>query len=156
MQIAGGTLNLRRATVAFLTAYITITILGTLLSFGIAAVWRLPPSTQPMQNKAYLLSEPFLPGLNLVVWMFCSWIYFRRTSESSARRADTLILGAFWLLVALPLDYMAFVLIKTPLSLSPFDFYVGQFPWIYLIYLAVFTAPFCYGELRRLSLRPLN
>jgi len=55
--------------------------------------------------------------------------------------------GAFWLGVALPVDFVGFVLIKNPISLSPYDFYVGQFPWIYLIYIAVFLSPSCYVAL---------
>ena len=40
-------------------------------------------------------------------------------------------------------DYVCFVLIKNPISLNPHDFYIGQFPWIYLIYVTVLFAPFC-------------
>jgi hypothetical protein len=48
-------------------------------------------------------------------------------------------------------DYVGFVLIKNPISLSAHDFYIGQFPWIYLIYLAIFVSPLLYVLLRRKS-----
>ncbi len=155
MQHAGTSLNWKRAIVSFLVAYVLITILGTALSFVIAAIRHTPSTTEPMQNQAYVLSEPFLPFLNLLVWMAGSWIYFRKALVSETAKQESLALGIFWLAVALPLDFVAFVMVKTPISLSPYDFYVGQFPWIYLIYAAVFVSPLCYVGLHRvLERRP--
>jgi hypothetical protein len=62
-----------------------------------------------------------------------------------------LVLGAFWLAAAMIGDYVCFVRIKNPISLSPHDFYIGQFPWIYLIYVAVLVAPLCSVMLMRSS-----
>ena len=45
---------------------------------------------------------------------------------------------------AIVVDYVGFVLIKNPISLTPHDFYIGQFPWIYLIYI---FAPLCKATL---------
>jgi hypothetical protein len=59
-------------------------------------------------------------------------------------RREAWALGAFWLAAAVVMDYVGFVLIKNPISLSPHDFYIGQLPWIYLIYVAVLLSPFCY------------
>ncbi len=144
------TLKVKRAAIAFLLAYIAITILGTLMTFGIAAVWHTPRTAQPLENQAYLLSEPFLPFLNLLVWMAGSWLYFRSSSHIPRTLASSVPLGIFWLAIALPLDFVGFVVIKTPLSLTVRDFYVGQFPWIYLIYLAVFIGPMCYTGMGRI------
>ena len=57
------------------------------------------------------------------------------------------MLGWLWLIIAVIVDYVGFVLIKNPISLSPHDFYIGQFPWIYLIYLAILVSPLCYVAL---------
>ena len=149
MQFAGATLKSKRAIVSFLLAYVAITILGTALSLAIGAIQHTPLTAEPMQNQAYLLSERFLPLLNLLVWMAGSWLYFRNTPKRHISGKDSLVLGVFWLAIALPLDFIAFVLIKTPISLSPRDFYIGQFPWIYLIYLCVFLGPVCYMTFRR-------
>ena len=156
MQTRGTTLNWKRALGTFLLAYVAITILGTAFSLGIAAVQHIPDTAKPMQNAAYLLTERFLPGMNLLVWASAAWLYFRRSPQESIMRHQSLALGAFWLAVALPLDLIAFVLIKTPLSLSPYDFYVGQFPWIYLIYLAVFVSPLCYVTWHRISVKTVT
>lgn len=151
MQPASPTLNPKRASVAFLLAYIAITILGTALSLGLQSLEHTSPTAEPLQNPAYVLSERFLPLMNLMVWMAASWLYSRKAPPGHLLARDAIALGVFWLAIALPLDFVAFVLIKTPISLSPRDFYVGQFPWIYLIYLAVLVSPLCYMSLEKLG-----
>jgi len=147
---APNALKLRRAVIAFFLAYLAITILGTILSLAIAAILHTPLSAEPLANQAYVLSEPFLPVLNLLVWMAGSWFYFKDFPQKRPGLEHSVSLGFFWLVIALPLDFVAFVVIKTPLSLSPHDFYVGQFPWIYLIYAAVFVSPLCYTAMSRM------
>jgi hypothetical protein len=160
-------LNYKRAVVTFLLAYIVVTILAIALSVAIGIALHLPQTPEPMQNQAYLLSERFLPLLNLAVWGLFAWVYLRpqthpqqskardkarsetrsqiRSKPQSETRSDTrreaIALGTFWLTAAVAVDYVFFVLIKNPLSLTPHDFYIGQFPWIYLIYVAIFLAP---------------
>ncbi|SRR5579875_4174133 len=145
-------LNYKRAITTFISAYISVTILAIALSIFIATVGHVPSSGQALQNQAYLLSERFLPALNLVVWSIFAWAYFRRRAKqaekmSLTREAQTL--GAFWVVAAIVVDYVGFVFIKNPLSLGPHDFYVGQFPWIYLIYVAIALSPLCYVVLTR-------
>lgn len=136
------TLHYKRAIVTFLLAYFVITVVATGFSLLLAALVDVSPAAEPLQDPGYLLSEKFLPLLNLIVWTLFSLVYFKkRTNERNQRKA--LALGAIWLAMALPLDFLAFVVIQNPLSLSAHDFYIGQFPWIYLIYLAVFISPFC-------------
>jgi hypothetical protein len=142
-------LNYKRAITTFILAYLAITILGTALSLTIGAIEHTPSTTEPLQNAAYVLSEKFLPLLNLLVWMSLSWVYFKKRTNILALRNEPLALGAFWLLVALPVDFIGFVVIKSPISLSPYDFYIGQFPWIYLIYIVVLISPLCYVTLAR-------
>ena len=141
-----------RAIVTFVLAYVVVTILAIALSFFIGAVGHMPQSDEPMKNEAYLVSERFLPLLNLIVWGVFAGIYFRRRMggrELMGLRREAWALGVFWLVAAVVVDYVGFVLIKNPISLSPHDFYVGQFPWIYLIYVAVLFSPFCYVMLAR-------
>jgi hypothetical protein len=133
-------LHYGRAIGLLAAAYVAVTVLGIALSLSIGMIGHMPQTAEPMQNQAYLLSERFFPSLNLIVWGLFAWIYFRRRPAASY---EALLLGAFWLVVAVVVDYVGFVLIKNPISLSPHDFYVGQFPWIYLIYVAVLFAPWC-------------
>jgi hypothetical protein len=147
-QPANWGLNVRRAIVTFVAAYVAITILGTALSIGIGITGHYPATAEPLKNVAYLISERFLPFLNLLVWGAFAAVYFRHAAYQLPPRQEAVRLGAFWLAIALPVDLVGFVLIKNPISLSPEDFYIGQFPWIYLIYIAVLISPFCYVALR--------
>jgi hypothetical protein len=142
-------LNYPRAIATFVSAYVVVTILGIALSVAISILKHTPQTAAPMDNQAYLLSERFLPWLNLVVWAIFAWVYFRsrRHNDSPTLREEAFALGAFWLTAAVMVDYVGFVLIRNPISLSPHDFYIGQFPWIYLIYVAVLIAPLCWLKL---------
>ena len=141
-----------RAAVTFVLAYIVVTMLAIALSISIGILGHIHESAEPMKNQAYLISERFLPLLNLVVWGMFAWVYFRgRTGgrELISLRREAWALGVFWLVAAVVVDFVGFVLIKNPISLSLHDFYVGQFPWIYLIYVAVLFSPVCYVMLAR-------
>ena len=74
-------LNYKRAVVTFLLAYIVVTILAIALSVAIEIALHLPQTPEPMQNQAYLLSERFLPLLNLAVWGLFAWVYLRRRTH---------------------------------------------------------------------------
>jgi hypothetical protein len=138
-----------RAAWIFCVAYVVVTVLAIGLSVAIGMIGHMPPTPEPMQNQAYLLSERFLPGMNLIVWGIFAGIYFRGRGDAVGLRREAYCLGAFWLAGAVVVDYVGFVLIRNPLSLSPHDFYVGQFPWIYLIYVAIFLGPVCFVSLFR-------
>lgn len=140
-------INYRRAIVTFVLAYVAITIIATAFSIAIADLVHFPATDGPaFPGPAYLFAERFLPFLNLAVWMVFGWAYFRRRAGNDDRpalRKEALRLGAFWLVLAVAVDYVCFVRIKNPISLSPHDFYIGQSPWIYLIYATVLLAPLC-------------
>jgi hypothetical protein len=143
-------LSYGRAVWTFILAYVAVTILAIALSVALSIGMHVTGAMPPLENPAYLLSERFLPFLNLVVWMVFAGIYFkRRTGDELALRRESVALGVFWLVAAMVVDYVGFVLIKNPISLSPHDFYIGQFPWIYLIYVAILVSPMCYLTLAR-------
>lgn len=144
-QPAHSGLRYRRAIVTFILAYLTITILAAGLAIGLDSVMHVSPSDDYVHSPSYVLAEKFYPFLNLLVWGSFSWMYFKNAAGSMK---EAFALGAFWLAVALPVDYAGFVLIKNPWSLSAHDFYIGQFPWIYLIYVAVLVSPMCWVGLR--------
>lgn len=151
-SVAQSRLNYKRAIATFILAYISVTVLAVALSVSIGIAKDLPSSTNALQNQAYLLSERFLPILNLVVWSIFAWAYFRSRAKRTARTAllkEARALGLFWMIAAIIVDYVGFVLIKNPISLSPHDFYIGQFPWIYLIYIAIALGPLCYAALTK-------
>ncbi len=146
-QSTGKSLQLGRALWTFVVAYVAITIVATIFSIALEQAMHVPAGP-PMESPAYRLAERFFPVMNLLVWIPVAALYFK----GRGRLEDTheaKLLGAFWLVLAMVVDFVGFVLIKNPISLSPHDFYIGQFPWIYLIYVAVFASPWCYVVLRR-------
>jgi hypothetical protein len=143
-----------RAVWVFCVAYVLVTVLAIGLSVAIGVLGHMPPTAEPMQNQAYLLSERFLPGMNLVVWGIFAGIYFRGRRDAVSLRREAYWLGGFWVTAAVVVDYVGFVLIRNPLSLSPHDFYVGQAPWIYMIYVAIFLGPVCWVGLQGFKQAP--
>ncbi|MBC7900632.1 MAG: hypothetical protein H7070_11340 [Saprospiraceae bacterium] len=132
-----------RAVLIFILAYVLVTILAVGLAYALAEFIPAPPTVEGVNSPAYLLAEKFYPLINLMVWIPLSWLYFKTRDETYEIFKEALTLGTFWLILAMLIDLVGFVLIKHPLSLSPRDFYIGQFPWIYLIYAAIFISPIC-------------
>ena len=150
-----GKIRYKRGLATWFLAYLTITILGVGLFFLIAAVQHTGSYTHPLRDPSYTFEEPFLPVANLLVWTTFALVYFRKRHDpahslfTEARR-----LGVLWLALALPMDLLVSVVIKSPYSMSAHDFYVGQFPWIYLIYVAVLASPMCAAVLLAGRRRP--
>lgn len=153
-QSTGSSLRLGRALWTFVVAYVAITIVATVFSIALQKAMHVPDTVSPVESPSYLLAERFFPLMNFLVWMPVAGLYLKESNRiEDAHEAK--LLGAFWLVLAIVVDFVGFVLIKNPISLSPHDFYIGQFPWIYLIYLVVFASPWCYVALRRrMSLGP--
>lgn len=137
----------------FVVAYLTVTILATAFSLALESLMHVGSTTAALENPAYLLAEKFFPMINLVIWTWCGWLYFRRRKPGADSRREAWILGAVWLLAAVIVDFVGFVVIKNPISLTPREFYVGQFPWIYLIYVTVAIGPACALYLKERSNR---
>ncbi|HWY42952.1 MAG TPA: hypothetical protein VNX66_05615 [Candidatus Sulfotelmatobacter sp.] len=140
-----------RAIATFLLGYIAVTILAIALSVALEQITHPPPAKEMVRSESYVLSEKFYPLINVLVWTALSWGYFSIRRNSTNLFKEALSLGSMWLILAMLVDYVGFVLIKNPISLGAHDFYIGQFPWIYLIYLAIFVSPLLYVLLRRKS-----
>jgi len=145
-----GGLHYARAMEVFCLAYLTITVVAAGFSILLEAWLQPPPTADKVHSASYVLSERFYPLLNLIVWTAFSAFYFRR--RAVAMRL-ALALGGVWLAFAVVVDYVAFVAIEHPYSLNARDFYVEQFPWIYLIYAAIVASPLLYAALRS---RPMS
>jgi hypothetical protein len=133
-----------RAIAVFCLAYVTITVVAAGCSIAFEHWLQPPPTPEKVHSASYVASERIYPLLNLVVWTAFSAVYFRTRAPSMD---EAFALGALWLAMALVVDYAAFVAIEHPYSLNAHDFYVEQFPWIYLIYAAVVASPALYFAL---------
>jgi hypothetical protein len=95
--------NLKRATLYLLLAYWIVTILGLLLTILFAALFH-PPSPQDLgvtasQAPAYLMTIPYHPLLNLLVWPWFAWLYWRNLPSETRRKSEMFRLGLFWALI---------------------------------------------------------
>ena len=138
-----GHLRKGSAAVWFVLAYILITILAAGFSMALESIMHVGDTASPTENPSYVLAEKFFPAMNLLVWTACGWFYFRGQKLNAGSRREAWMLRAVWLVAAIIVDFVGFVLIKNPLSLTPKEFYIGQFPWIYLIYVMVAIGPAC-------------
>jgi hypothetical protein len=143
------TLSIARATLMFVVGYVALTIIGFASYYLLAIVMHvsLAADFNIATDPAYMLSQQLNIVYNLAVWTACAWLYFRGLPAATVRRAWAL--GAFWLAVALPADLVFYVLIPTPTQLTAHEYYVGQFPWIYLVYAVLVVSPACYLLLTR-------
>lgn len=142
----GRSLEYRRGVLTFLGSYVLIEILAALCSIVVAAITHTNFSGNhaDVHNRAFVISERFYPLINLISWMAFAAIYFRKPATKLSPMNEALRLGAFWLALALPFDVIFFILVKSPYSLNFHDFYVGQLPWIYIVYTVLFVSPLCY------------
>src|SRR6202049_5265370 len=90
--------RLGAASLYLFLAYWIVTALGIVLTI-VFAVTVSPFSAEavPMlQVPAYVMSVPFHPLLNLLVWPVFGWLYLRRPTPNSERLMEALRLGLFW------------------------------------------------------------
>jgi hypothetical protein len=143
---AGGRLAIIPALIYFLVAYVLVTILAAAVSETYAAInhSRDPrPGESILQAPAFVATVPYHVLIMLLVWPVFALLYFRKRRSSNAQqeRKQTLQLGALWLVSAMLVDFVCFVLIKNRWSLTPHELYVEYQPWISLIYLSIFLSP---------------
>jgi hypothetical protein len=152
--------NLRNAIYSFLAAYWITNLLGFLLTVLFSIIFH-PPSPQELgspasQAPAYLMTLPYHPLLNLVVWPVFAWSYLRRiVPEMRGKEARNL--GIFWVAITIVVDLIGWVLIPHPWAMTFKEFYIDYQPWITLIYLIILAAPivvFRFMGHRSLALKP--
>jgi hypothetical protein len=139
-------LNFTRALVLFFAAYVIVSILATAISLSYGAIANLPPATpgdSPVLAPVFVRTVPFHVLVMLIVWPIFAGIYFKKVKSQniSEQKAQIFRLALLWLVLAMIVDCVGFVLIQSPFSLTPHAFYVDYQPWISLIYLAIFLSP---------------
>ena len=152
-------LDTRRALIYFFVAYCVVTVLATATSVTYGIIYQTP---QPEELGVSLLKAPSFTAtvpyhvlIMLLVWPVFAWVYFRKRQHENQGQevSEALRLSFFWLAAAMFVDFICFVLIKHPYSLTPHEFYVEYQPWISLIYASIFLSPFISLGLSRLLTR---
>jgi len=140
-------LNFTRAIFLFFAAYIIVTILATATTLIYGMITHAPeaaPGISPVKAPVFLATVPFHVLIMLIIWPIFAAIYFKKAQgrNSGEERTETWNLAFVWIASAMTVDYVGFVLIRHPYSLTPHAFYVDYQPWISLIYIAIFVSPF--------------
>ena len=102
---------------------------------------RVWPPHSAYEIKPYVKTIPYHPLYNIVVWPIISHFYFLNQTPSIER---ALSLGFSFMSITMVLDYVMWVLIKHPLSMSIEEFYVKSQPSLALCYLVTFISPMSY------------
>jgi len=138
-------LKLKSAWLNFLWAYLLITVLAYGVSYGAQALYDLPSAYElglPMfEDPAFKKTVVYHLLINLVMWVFFAYRYFKPQRSELTRWKQALPLCILWLVTALLVDLVFFVLIKSPISLTFHQFYIEYQPWISLTYLILFISP---------------
>jgi hypothetical protein len=82
--------------------------------------------------------------------------YFKGHNDIGQVRKESLTLGLLWAAMAVLLDAVLFAFLPGPLYLGAHNFFIVQFPWIYLIYIIAFLSPFVSTELRKIFAKGSN
>ncbi len=139
-------MNFTRALVLFFVAYIIVTILAVATTVTYGMVFKMPeasPGQSALQAPVFVATVPYHVLIMLIVWPVFAWIYFKKPEQKNPllQSEETWYLAFLWLISAMVVDFVGFVLIKSPYSLTPHEFYVIYQPWISLIYIAIFLSP---------------
>ena len=96
-----------------------------------------------LQAPAFVATVPYHVLIMLLIWPLFAWMYFRkrRPATSQEESRQTLRLAILWLISAMVVDFVGFVLIKNAWSMTPHELYVEYQPWITLIYISIFSQP---------------
>ena len=141
----------------FLYSYWLTTLLGVLLTILFAMIFD-PLSPQELgvsasQAPAYLMTIPYHPLLNLAVWPWFAWLYWRGLPSAIARKHEMINVGIFWAITTIIIDLIGWVLIPHVWAMTFKEFYIDYQPWITLIYLIIFASPvmvsYFYGLTKR-------
>jgi len=140
-----------KATLYLMIAYWIVTILGILLTIFFAAIFH-PPTPEELgvpvtQAPAYLMTLPYHPLLNLLIWPLFGWWYLSSLSPQVSRMREALRLGAYWTVITIVVDLLGWVLIPHIWRMTFKEFYVDYQPWITLIYLVIFLSPIAAARL---------
>jgi hypothetical protein len=150
----------KRALIYFFVSYGVVTVLATATTVVYGVIYRMPKTEGPgvslLKDPSFTATVPYHVLIMLMVWPVFAWVYFRKRQQKKPDKElmEALHLSFFWLVAAMIVDLVCFVLIKHPLSLTPYEFYVEYQPWISLIYFSIFLSPLIrLGLLRLLTKR---
>ena len=138
-------LNFKKAILNFVYAYVLVTILAYSASFAAAIIFKLPSykdlEVSQLKDPSFVMTVPYHLLINLLCWTFFSFLYLKERKNNINLFKEASYLGLLWLIIAMIVDLISFVIITSPISLTPYQFYVEYQPWISITYFIVLISP---------------
>ncbi|MDX9769096.1 MAG: hypothetical protein RBT19_01950 [Tenuifilaceae bacterium] len=126
-------------------AYLTVTIIGIIHTIYNWKVLKIDTNREkevkPSESPAYLKTKPFHVLYNIVVFPAFAYFYLHEV-EPANLWFEAFILATSWSLITIAIDWVGWVIIKHPWSMTYKEMYIDYQPWITLIYLIIFASPF--------------
>jgi hypothetical protein len=153
-------INFKKAIGNFILAYILVTILCYLVSSVGETVFKLPNEKELgvgiFEAPSFVRTVPYHLLINLMVWTLFAWRYLTNRVNDVQWWREAVLLGLLWWVFALAADFTAFIMIKSPFSLTPRQFYIEYQPWISITYSLVMISPLLCCALLRHSKRSVS
>lgn len=91
-------------------------------------------------GEAYNKTKPWHPLYNLIILPIFAHLYFK--GLDTVTLSNVMLTSILWGTSAIVIDFVGWVLIKHPLSLTFRRFYIEYQPWITIVYLVMYASPF--------------
>lgn len=129
----------------FWSAYLVVTMVGVLHTVFNWKVLGMDDEGVEINSfydvSSYRATLPWHPFYNILLFPPAAMAYFAVVQPADVW-AHVWTLAIVWAVLAIAFDVVGWVLIKHPWSMSWHGMYVAYQPWITMIYLAIFAAPF--------------
>lgn len=133
----------------FWASYVVVTLLGMLHTVFNIFVLKMKPMDDKSLGEGYEKTKPYHPIYNIVLFTAGGYLYLQTLSAPSW--VDALLTGIIWFVIAFVIDYIGWIKIKHPWSLTTKQFYVEYQPWITWVYIAIGISPVLAQAIRLMS-----
>ncbi len=139
--------NLGFSILWYWSAYFVVTAIGIMHTvFNILVLHMKSMKDSPGMGEGYEKTKPWHPLYNIIVFPAFACLYFN--GLETVTFSNVIATSIIWGTMTIVVDFIGWVLIKHPWSLSLKEFYIDYQPWITLIYIAIYASPLiAYGIL---------
>lgn len=136
----------------WIVAYTVVTLVGighTCFNWLVLGMDGNDPALGMYGLESYAKTIPWHVLYNIIIWPVFGIICLPKKSIENPI-IEAIKLGGIWVILSIGIDLIGWVAIPHPWRMTFSEFYIDYQPWITLIYLSIFVAPFISLALRRL------
>lgn len=121
-------------------AYFVVTGIGVLHTvFNIVVLHMKSMKDGPGMGEGYEKTKPWHPLYNIIVFPISAYLYFQ--GLEAVRLSNVIATALIWGTITVVFDFIGWVFIMHPWSLTVKEFYIDYQPWITLIYITIYASP---------------